>query len=112
MTRRGYGPAYSKYRAVKTEWNGRKFDSRAEARWAMYYDSELQAGRIKALEYQPVIELLPRPNRVKYVADFLLTHLDGSKEYVDVKGVVLPVFKLKMKLLKHFYPYVKLTIVK
>ncbi len=101
----------NKYRAVKTTYNGRTYASKAESKWAMFYESELKAGRIKSIEYQPVVELLPRPNRVKYVADFLITWADGSVEWIDVKGMVLPAFILKKKMFAHFYPERKLTIV-
>lgn len=101
----------SKYRAIKTVYNGRRFDSKAESRWAMFYEQELENGRIILIEYQPVVELLPRPNRVKYVADFLITWPDGSKEYIDVKGFQTAVFKLKHKMFKHFHPDKKLTLV-
>lgn len=101
----------NKYGAIRTTYNGRSYASRAEARWAQYYEAELKAGRLKGLEYQPMIELTPRPNRIKYVADFKLFHLDGTVEYIDVKGMETAVFKLKLKLLKHFSPGIWLTIV-
>jgi len=102
----------NKYHAIRTTLNGRTYASRAEAAWSAFYQNELSLGRLKALEYQPMIELLPRPNRVKYVADFKLTHLDGSEEYIDVKGVETDVFKLKKKMLAYFHPEIKLTIVR
>lgn len=102
----------NKYRAIKTEYNGRIYDSKAEARWAMVYENMLRTGQIKEIEYQPSIQLLPKPNRIVYKPDFLLTWADGRKEYIDVKGVILPAFRLKQKMMAHFYPDKKLTIVK
>lgn len=101
----------SKYGAIRTLFNGRSYASKSEAKWAMYYEAELKARRIAKIEYQPIIELTPRPNRIKYVPDFLIYHLDGSLEYVEVKGMWTPVAKLKLKLLKHFHPATNLTIV-
>lgn len=101
----------SKYGAIRSSFRGRTYASKAEMRWGMYYQAELDAGRIKGIEYQPIIELVPRPNRIKYVPDFLIHHLDGSQEYVEVKGVWTAVAKLKLKLLKHFHPEINLTIV-
>jgi hypothetical protein len=103
---------YGKYNAIKTKWNGRTFDSKREALEARYLENQLQCGKLKKLEYQPVYELLPRPNRIKYIPDFLLTYPDGRIEAVDVKGVETPVFKLKAKMFLHFYPNIELKIVK
>ena len=101
----------SKYGAKRTTYNGHNYASKAESRWGMYYEQELKSGQIKALQLQPIIELTPRPNRIKYVPDFLVTHNDGSLEYVAVKGFWTAVAKIKLKLLKHFRPDIKLTIV-
>lgn len=102
----------NKYRAKKTVFNGRMYDSKRESQWAMIYENMLKTGQIKELEYQPVIELLPKPNRVKYIPDFKITWKDGSEEYIDVKGLILATFRLKQKMFAHFYPNKKLTIVK
>jgi len=102
----------SKYKAKRTEYNGRTYDSKAEARWAMIYQNMLRTGQLKDIEYQPSIELLPKPNKIVYKPDFLLTWPDESKEYIDVKGMILPAFRLKQKMMAYFYPDKKLTLVK
>lgn len=78
----------------------------------MVYENMMKQGQIKDIEYQPSIELLPKPNRIVYKPDFLITWTDGTQEYVDVKGMVLPAFRLKQKMLAHFHPDKKLTIVR
>lgn len=87
-----------------------QFDSIREAEVARDFELEKRAGIIKEIEYQPAFELLPRPNRVVYVADFRITYADGRVEVVDVKGFETAVFKLKKKMLRHFYPQVKLVL--
>lgn len=101
----------NKYGAIRSEYNGRTYASKAEANWARYYHEELKQGRIKALEEQPRVLLIPKPNKIEYVADFLITWANGEVEYIDVKGVETSVFKLKHKLFKHFHPDKKLTLV-
>lgn len=104
--------ARSKYGAIRTEFNGRKFDSKAEALWAQNLEFLKKQGQIKLIEYQPRIELLPRPNLVTYVADFRVHWANGDIELMDVKGFETPVFKLKLKMFRHRYPQVKLSLVR
>ena len=46
----------------------------------------------------------------KYVADFQVFHLDGSVEYIDVKGMETSTFKLKKKQVEATYP-IKINVV-
>lgn len=64
-------------------------------------------GEIRKLERQKVFTLHAG---IKYIADFLITHLDGSLEAVDSKGMETAIFKLKKKLFLVDFPAVKLTI--
>lgn len=41
---------------------------------------------------------------IKYVADFVVTLADGTREVVDTKGYKTPEYKLKKKLLLYKYP--------
>lgn len=103
-----------KYRvslAVDRTWNGRVFASKAEMRAAKEFEALKKAGEISELEYQPVIELLPRPNLVKYIPDFKITWRNGAEELIDIKGVSTEVFKLKIKMLRHFHPDKKLSLI-
>ena len=80
---------------MRTEIDGIKFDSKAEAEY--YFELKLRerAGQIKILEIQPAVYMTDA--RILYRADFLIEE-DGVKKYIDVKGVETPVFKLKKKL--------------
>ncbi len=53
--------------------------------------------------------LIPKPNQVKYVADFRITYPNGSQEVIEVKGMWTRAAKIKKKLMAHFYPQVKIT---
>lgn len=79
---------------------------------ALEFANLLRVREILELEYQPVIVLLPKPNLVKYIPDFRVVWRNGNEEYVDVKGVETPAFRLKVKMLRHFYPNLKLVITK
>ena len=101
---------FSKYKAVKvTTPTGEKFDSGLEyKRWL--YLKQLEAnGEIKDLRRQVPYELIPSQKgpdgkvlfrELKYVADFVYTIAKTGEEVVeDTKGIILPEFKLKMKLM-------------
>ena len=86
---------------------GKAYDSRLEAKHGAEYQGMLERGEIRKLERQKVFTLHAG---IKYIADFLITHLDGSLEAIDSKGVETDVFKLKKKLFLVDFPGVKLTI--
>lgn len=94
----------NKFRAIKTEYRGGSYDSKKEAQYAMYLDSELRAGRIKSWEKHKRIDLYGE-NKTKicaYVCDFVIERLDGVIEYLDVKSKITetPVFRIKWKMLQ------------
>ena len=101
----------NKYNATRVTVDGRTYDSKREAAEANDLLLKLRTGMISKLEFQPEYELIPRPNRIVYRADFLVTYPDGHQEIIDVKGMQTPVFKLKLKMFRHFYPQLKLILV-
>lgn len=66
----------AKIKAIETVYNGYKFRSRLEARWAVFFD----AAFIK-YEYEP--EGFELEDGTRYLPDFYLPDLDI---YVEVKG--------------------------
>lgn len=96
----------------KRTWNGKVYDSKIEMVKAREFALLKKTGDILELEEQPVIELLPKPNRVSYKPDFRIVWKNGNEEYIDVKGVETAVFRIKHKMFKHFYPNKKLVIMK
>lgn len=102
----------NKYKNVKVEIDGIKFDSKFEAE---FYFGELQwlyaAGEITNIERQKKYLLQPAfkyrdkaVRAINYVADFVVTYKDGSVEVIDTKGVQTKDYLLKKKLLLYKYP--------
>ena len=89
---------------------GRVFDSKREMAVALEFEALRRVGQTSEIEYQPVIELVPKPNLIRYVPDFRIVWPDGNEEYVDVKGVETAVFRIKLKLMRHFHPDKKLNV--
>lgn len=65
-------------KAIETEYNGYKFRSRLEARWAVFFDAV-------GIQYQYEPEGFELENGKKYLPDFYLPDLDL---WVEVKGVM------------------------
>jgi hypothetical protein len=105
----------TKYRAIKTEVDGQRFDSKAEAR--RYSELRLweKAGEIKDLRCQRAFVLAPGvkfdgESRAKpplrYVADFCYQEWRVDRWHTvveDVKGVQTPLFRAKRHLMKHLF---------
>ena len=100
-----------KYNATKTEVDGIKFDSKAEA--IRYKELKLleSVGDIRGLELQPKYELQEgfthngkRIRSINYVADFFYFDKDGRKIVEDCKGVRTDVYLMKKKMFLKKYP--------
>ena len=105
-----------KYHNIKTEYNGKIYDSRKEAKRAYELDMLQRAGFICNLTRQRTFELQPpfKNNQGKlepaitYVADFF--YFDKKKQcwiVEDVKSKItktLPVYRIKKKMLEYRYP--------
>lgn len=97
-----------KFQAIRTECDGIKFDSKAEA---LYYKELLlrkRAGDIVFFLRQVPFYLT---GGVKYVCDFQEFHSDGTVHFIDVKGVQTSEFKAKKKMVEALYP-IEIEIVK
>lgn len=102
----------NKYGNIKTELDGRIFDSQAEAR--RYAELKLleKAGEIKDLELQKPYVIQPsffdrqgeRQTAIKYVADFVYQDKDGNTIIEDVKSPATRkdrVYRLKKKMMAY-----------
>lgn len=100
----------SKYKAVKAEYNGERFDSKAEASYCRWLDGEKAAKRILFYVRQPKF-LLGLPEMV-YKPDFLVVGHNWTVAD-DVKGSETPKFKKDKRLWPQYGPcplrVVKLT---
>lgn len=90
----------SKFRAVRTEVDGRSFASKLEAKRYRQLNLLWKAGEIRWFTCQVPFQLVPG---VKYVADFLIVWADGRVTIEDVKGVETKEFKIKRKLFEPLY---------
>lgn len=101
----------NKYNAKKIIVDGIKFDSEAEAQFYAHLKAKKHKGEIKDFQLQPEYELQPKFKNpkgktilpIKYKADFLVTHKDGTQEVIDVKGFETADFKLKKKMFEYKY---------
>lgn len=96
----------SKYKAKRTEVDGRKFASRLEANYYCELKTLIRAGEVVDIQLQPVY---PLPGGLKYIADFLVKYADGREEIVDCKGMRTAVYKLKKRLFEATYPNLKIV---
>ena len=106
----------SKYKAKKTVVDGITFDSKKEADYYCELRMRRCAGEINDFDLQVVFELQPSfkcqgktIRAIKYIADFVIHHRDGSEEIVDVKGMRLETYKIKKKMFQYKHPDIKFT---
>jgi hypothetical protein len=97
-----------KYGAVRTELDGRRFDSRAEAHYYLTLKLRQTAGEVVQFLTQVPFVL---PGGVRYVVDFLEFHADGSVHWIDVKGRDTQASKNKRKQVEALYAPIKIEIV-
>lgn len=93
----------NKYGAIKTEYNGQVYDSKAEAHRAMELDLWLKTGEITDLARQTKFPVIINGVKVfTYIADFTY-YLKGKQVVEDVKGMRTPMFNLKKKCVEAQY---------
>ena len=98
----------TKFGNKPTTVNGRRYDSKAEARYAGHLATLRDAGHVLGwLEQVP----FRFPCGTRYVADFLVYYEDGRCQLIDVKGVATPEFKIKQRMMATHYPWIPLVIV-
>lgn len=101
----------NKYRNIKVECDGHKFDSRKEANFYLTLKTLLEEGDIRNLELQKEYILQDKfklnnktIRKITYVADFTYySDIDKKVHVVDVKGFKTEVYKLKKKLFEYKY---------
>jgi len=100
----------NKYKNKKIVANGIKFDSKAEYEYYKYL-CDFYYGKNVDIKLQEVFELQPKFSKfdknyraINYKADFSIYDESGKLIIViDVKGMVLPLAKLKKKLFEYKY---------
>lgn len=98
----------NKYKSLKTVVDGIVFDSNDEAEFYKYLKELKSKEKILNFELQPKFEIIPKftyqgkkEREATYTLDFAVYKLDGTIEYVDVKGMSTQQGELKFKLLKY-----------
>lgn len=106
----------SKYNSKKVTIDEHQFDSKDEGRYYEYLKILLAEEKIKGFELQPTFVLIPKFKKngknyreTTYTPDFLIDHLDGTQELIDVKGFSTQQGELRRKLFEYTYPDIKLT---
>lgn len=106
----------NKYGAKSALYNGLQFHSKREAAYAAELDLRKKGKAIRDWERQVKIDLSVGDFHIcNYYIDFVVTHNDGTKEYVEVKGFATDTWRLKWKLFEALYsekPQTLLTVVK
>jgi len=103
----------NKYNAVRTEYNGKVYDSKREAEYAQELDLLKRAGEIKDWIPQYKIDLEVYGQKLwTYKVDFKIINNDGSIELHEVKGKENRDWKHTWKLLGVIYnkKYPKITL--
>lgn len=91
-----------KYKNINQEYNGIRYDSKLEANRAQELDLLVKAGEIKKWERQKTLDLYFKDYKIcGYRIDFVVYENDPNEITLEeVKGVELPVWRLKWKLLE------------
>jgi len=101
----------NKYRNIKSEYNGVKYDSKLEIITAKELDLLYQAKAIKGYERQFRFDIDVNGVHIAfYKADFFVYTLTGLNEIIECKGCFTSIARLKLKLVKALYPDIKIII--
>lgn len=83
----------SKYRNVKTVVDGTTFDSKKEVAYFQQLNLRKAAGEILGFVRQVSVPIGKSKRRLRL--DFVVFNLDGTVEWIDVKGMQTPNFQIK-----------------
>lgn len=109
-----YRPRFNKYGAKKTEYNGRKYDSKAEAGLAREIDLMIRAGEVQKVQPQQTFVLYGKNGHriCTHRVDFLLTMKDGTQQVFEQKGFSTREWVIKWKLFEDNYPSIKYVVIR
>ena len=99
----------NKYGARKTEFNGKKFDSKFEASVAQELELRKKAGDILDYDTQYKVEVWCYRSdgtpafKVSHKVDFRAHNIDGSFELIEAKGMELPDYLWRRKFLDNIW---------
>lgn len=89
------------------------FRSGWEMKYALYLEWQKSHGVIQSWEHEPKTFWFQGIKRgcVTYLPDFKVTNLDGTHEWIEVKGYMDSKSKTKIKRFGKYFPEEKLTVV-
>lgn len=99
----------NKYGAKRTEFNGKKYDSKFEACVAEELELRKKAKDILDYDTQFKVEMWAydqngkKAMKVSHKVDFRIHHKDGSFELMEAKGVETADYKMRRKWLETFW---------
>lgn len=103
----------SKYKAKRTEIDGKSFHSKREGQVYCQYKLLERAGEISHLQLQPKYPIVINGVKICDVfLDFQFRDKNGKLRVIDVKGFDTAMSKMKRKMVEAVYPGVKVEIVK
>lgn len=102
-------PLKFKFRNTPTSLQGRRYASKAEARYAATLHARKAAGEVLGWLEQTPLHL---PGGIKYVLDFLVFEADGTCRAIEVKGMETAAYKIKAKLVAEAYPWLPVEIIR
>lgn len=98
-------PRANKYHAVRAQYNGRWYDSMAEANHASYLDAEKSINSPNyVLWWVPQVRFDLGPARISYKVDFLVVRRNMTIEVHEVKGRRTERFRIIVKLWRQHGP--------
>jgi len=90
----------NKFNARKVIIGEKKFDSKSEGDYYVDLELQVKAGLIKSIETQVREEFWAYGKHIcNYYVDFLVYHNDGTREFIEHKGMATPLWRVKWKLL-------------
>lgn len=108
--------ADTKYKSKKITVDGYTFDSIDESKYYQVLLIRKAKEEILNFEMQPKFVLIPGFKKqgktfkaMTYTPDYLIYHIDGSEELIDIKGFSTQQGELRYKLFNYFYQDKKLT---
>jgi hypothetical protein len=109
----------NKYHSKTTQVDGITYHSKLEAAYAQELTLRERAKDIKSWERQVKLDLKVNGEHItNYYIDFIIHHNDGSREFTEVKGLEMEVWKLKWRILEATFedfkehPDDRLTVIK
>ena len=87
--------------AKPTDYQGVRYSSKKEARYAMELDLRIKDGEVLFYLRQVPFDL---PGNTKYRADFMEFLSNGEVRIIDVKGYKTPEYKTKKRQVEALYP--------